>query len=48
MQHAGPDTFKATTVQRTSVETIGAFVRGKLEFDSVLGADSAWSISDKV
>ncbi len=37
----GPDTFKAATVQSTSVETIGAFVRGKLEFDSVLGADSA-------
>ncbi len=36
-----PDTFKAATVQSTSVETIGAFVRGKLEFDSVLGADSA-------
>jgi hypothetical protein len=37
----GPDTFKAATVQSTSVETIGAFVQGKLEFDSVLGADSA-------
>src|SRR5207248_2313197 len=37
----GPDTFKAATVQSTSVATIGAFVRGKLEFDSVFGADSA-------
>ncbi len=37
----GPDTFKAATVQSTSVETIAAFVRAKLEFDSVLGADSA-------
>jgi hypothetical protein len=37
----GPDSFKAATVQSTSVEAIGAFVQGKLEFDSVLGADSA-------
>src|SRR5213595_3943568 len=37
----GPDTFKAANVQNTSLETISAFVKGKLEFDSEIGADSA-------
>ena len=37
----GPDTFKAANVQNTSLETISAFVAGKLEFDSEIGADSA-------
>jgi len=37
----GPDTFKAANVQNTSLETISAFVKGKLDFDSEIGADSA-------
>src|SRR2546422_476004 len=37
----GPDTFKAANVQNTSLETISACVKGKLEFDSEIGADSA-------